>query len=169
MPASSVTSPAAYYNRREFMRVAGAGIAGAAILGCNNGCRADAPAAKSQPPIPADVLAKFPAKRNPAYKVNRALTPADVAGRYNNFYEFTTDKERVHELAKNFRSRPWTLQIAGLVKKPQTIDIDKLIRELPMEERVYRFRCVEAWAMVVPWTGIPLSALLKRVEPLSSA
>ena len=97
--------------------------------------------------------------------MDRPLTPSSVAATYNNYYEFTTDKERVAEVAAGFVTRPWRVEVSGLCARPQTFDVDALIRAMPMEERVYRFRCVEAWAMVVPWTGFPLAALLDRVEP----
>jgi len=88
---------------------------------------------------------------------------------YNNFYEFTEDKPSVAAYAQRFNFRPWTVEIAGLVKKPRTVDADELIRKIGQEERLYRHRCVEAWAMAVPWTGLPLSKLLDAVEPLSGA
>jgi len=87
---------------------------------------------------------------------------------YNNFYEFSTDKSAVAKRAQKLTTRPWTINIGGLVQKPKTIDIEEILR-FPQEERVYRFRCVEAWSMVIPWIGFPLKALLDQVEPLGSA
>ncbi len=87
---------------------------------------------------------------------------------YNNFYEFSTNKEGVAPRARNFVTRPWTIEVTGLVQRPRTFDLDELLR-LGEEERVYRFRCVEAWSMVIPWLGIPLARLLDQVEPLGSA
>jgi methionine sulfoxide reductase catalytic subunit len=88
---------------------------------------------------------------------------------YNNFYEFSTDKEAVARRAKNFVTRPWTVEIGGLVNKPKTFDLDDLLKIAPLEDRVYRFRCVEAWSMIIPWLGFPLAALLKQVEPMGDA
>ncbi len=88
---------------------------------------------------------------------------------YNNFYEFTTDKKGVKPLAQNFRSDPWTLTIDGLVEKPFELDARDLVDTFPLEERIYRFRCVEGWSMVVPWIGFELSHLIKRAKPLAKA
>ena len=88
---------------------------------------------------------------------------------YNNFYEFGTDKSDPAAEAHRLTTRPWTLAIEGLVKKPVTLDLDVLLKKFPLEERTYRFRCVEAWSMVIPWVGFPLAALIKDVEPLGSA
>ncbi len=88
---------------------------------------------------------------------------------YNNFYEFGTGKLDPSENAGGLQSSPWTLKVSGLVSKPQTYDVDRLIRELPLEERIYRHRCVEAWSMVIPWVGVSLSHIINHVEPLGSA
>jgi sulfoxide reductase catalytic subunit YedY len=88
---------------------------------------------------------------------------------YNNFYEFTTDKEMVSAKSMKFVARPWTLKVDGLVRKPRTFDLDEILAIAPPEERVYRMRCVEGWSMVIPWAGFPLKALLDQVEPLSNA
>lgn len=91
------------------------------------------------------------------------------ATHYNNFYEFSTNKEDVADLAAKFHTRPWTVSVDGHVKRPKVYDIDELIRLFPLEERIYRFRCVEGWSMVLPWTGFPLSQFIKRLEPTSLA
>jgi sulfoxide reductase catalytic subunit YedY len=96
------------------------------------------------------------------------LTLFDAVTNYNNYYEFTTSKERVATLARGFQASPWTVEVGGLVHKPKTWDIDDLLK-LPQEERIYRLRCVEAWSMVIPWVGFPLASLLKEVEPMSKA
>jgi sulfoxide reductase catalytic subunit YedY len=100
---------------------------------------------------------------------DRATTPQGKAQSYNNFYEFGTGKDEPARYAHTLRTRPWTVKIEGLVKTPQTIDIDKILNYRPMEQRVYRFRCVEAWSMVIPWDGYPLAELIKFAEPLPSA
>jgi sulfoxide reductase catalytic subunit YedY len=91
------------------------------------------------------------------------MTPYDQITSYNNFYEFGTDKGSPARLAKNLKTRPWTLAVGGEVQKPLTLDIDTLIKQIPLEERIYRFRCVEGWSMVVPWVGFSLASLLKQV------
>jgi sulfoxide reductase catalytic subunit YedY len=149
-------------DRRRFLQrlgLAGAGIAGIGATGLF-GCGASG-ALPSYEPIAAP--------RSPDYRLDRPLTEESAAARYNNFYEFTEDKERVHDLARALRLRPWTLEVAGLVQHPGTFDVDELRRTFPVEERLYRHRCVEAWAMAVPWVGFPLRALLDRVQPLAAA
>ena len=105
---------------------------------------------------------------NPKYPPGRAITPEKYATTYNNYYEFSDSKDLWRE-AQVLKQRPWSIQLDGMVKQPRTIDIDDLLKQLQIEERVYRHRCVEAWAMTVPWTGFPLSQLLKIAEPLGSA
>lgn len=96
-------------------------------------------------------------------------TPYEAITNYNNYYEFSTDKEAVARLAHDFQTRPWTVEVSGLVAKRKVFDIDELLRKFPQEERIYRLRCVEGWSMVIPWLGFPLAKLLKEVEPLGSA
>jgi sulfoxide reductase catalytic subunit YedY len=97
------------------------------------------------------------------------LTSYEAVTGYNNYYEFTQDKEGVAELAHDFKTRPWTVEVSGLVNKPHTYDIDELLKRFPPEERIYRLRCVEGWSMVIPWRGFPLKKLLSAVEPMGSA
>lgn len=191
---ADVTPEGIYLNRRQLIRAAGrAGVGMAGLMigvgaaGCDELVDLDAPPAPANTPDPSttgttnnatsggevatfeDVhAALYPAPRNTAYTVpERPLTSVEYATTYNNYYEFTTTKSRVHTRVGDFSTRPWTVDIGGLVRYPQTIDVDTLIRVMPLEERIYRFRCVEAWAMTVPWTGFPLAALLRRVEPLA--
>ncbi len=102
-------------------------------------------------------------------ELGSALTPFEAVTNYNNYYEFTTDKEGVAPMSKDFVVRPWTVEVGGLVNKPKTYDVDELIKRFTLEERIYRLRCVEAWSMVIPWQGFALNQLLKEVEPQSSA
>ena len=97
------------------------------------------------------------------------LTPFESVTNYNNFYEFSMDKEAVAPLSKDFVTEPWTLTVGGLVGKPRTFSVDDLVKSFPPEERIYRLRCVEAWSMVIPWLGFSLAGLLKEVEPQSAA
>jgi sulfoxide reductase catalytic subunit YedY len=111
----------------------------------------------------------YPAAKNSRFAAaDRPVTDEAEAARYTNFYEFSSGKS-VWRHVDAFRPLPWAVEVAGLVAKPRTYDIDDLLRAFPLEQRVYRHRCVEAWAMVVPWTGFPLAALLKRAEPLPAA
>jgi len=102
------------------------------------------------------------------YSTTEKQTPFNDITHYNNYYEFSTDKYEPAELAKNFNPRPWTVKVEGLVNKPKTYDIDTLLK-LHLEERIYRMRCVEGWSMVIPWIGLPLSAVLNDVQPNSKA
>jgi sulfoxide reductase catalytic subunit YedY len=159
LPESAATPEDVFFSRRGLIG-ASVGLAAATLTGPALAQRA------GQAPDPTADL--YPAKRNPAYTVERPLTPEDIASNYNNFYEFGTSK-RVAAAAQALPIRPWTVKIDGLVEKPQAIDIDALIRKMPIEERLYRFRCVEAWGMTVPWTGFPIKALLDMVQPQGSA
>lgn len=111
----------------------------------------------------------YPAYRNPRYVLDRPLTEERVATRYNNFREFTNQKETVWTMVSQFQTYPWTVRVAGLVNKPQTFELEQLIRRMPLEERLYRHRCIEGWAMAVPWTGFALQALLDLVQPTGDA
>jgi len=104
-----------------------------------------------------------------SYTVAEELTPYKDVTSYNNFYEFGTGKENPAENAGSLKTRPWTVAVEGEVKKPKIFDIDELLKLAPLEERVYRLRCVEAWSMVVPWVGYSLAELIKRVEPTGNA
>jgi len=111
----------------------------------------------------------YPAKRNTKYTLDRPLTAEPVAIGYNNFYEFTLDKQRVKNMVGPFEIDPWKVKVHGLINKPKTYDIDDLVRAFPLEERLYRFRCVETWAMAVPWTGFLIADLIKAVDPKPEA
>ena len=106
--------------------------------------------------------------RNPKYAAGRDITPEKYPTTYNNYYEFS-DGKNLWESAQVLKPRPWTISLEGELKQPRTIGIDDLLKQVQLEERVYRHRCVEAWAMTVPWTGFPLSQLLAFAEPLGSA
>jgi methionine sulfoxide reductase catalytic subunit len=110
----------------------------------------------------------YPVKRNPRYTLNRPLTDEKLATTYNNFYEFGSQKAIAAE-AQALKTRPWAIKIDGLVEKPITVDIDDLLKKMPLEERLYRHRCVEAWSMAVPWSGFPMAAFLDFAKPLGSA
>lgn len=160
LPERRVTPERAYRNRRQFLRefgYAGGGLlAGAAML------RPDALAAEAKK--------LYPAQRNIAFSpADLKLSDERVFTTYNNFYEFSTNKETVVERVDKFITAPWPVKIHGLCEKPLTLDAQELAAEFPLEERVYRFRCVEAWGAVVPWTGFELRKLLERVQPKAGA
>ncbi len=111
----------------------------------------------------------YPAKRNSKYTLDRPITEERVATGYNNFYEFTLDKQRVRLMVDRFKIEPWKVKVKGLINNPKTYDIDDFVRRFPLEERLYRFRCVEAWAMAVLWTGFPMSELIREVDPKPDA
>ena len=160
--SSDITDEKVYLSRRAFM-VGGV----AALTGAGTAALATPEMVGAAPPAPA--LAPLAATRNAAYVVADPPTKVQDATTYNNFYEFGVNKEDPAAHAHTLRPRPWTVQVDGLVAKGKTFDIDELLRAFPLEERVYGLRCVEGWSMVIPWIGFPLAALLKRVEPTSTA
>ena len=147
---SEITAPGIYLRRREFMS-AGLGLAAATLL-----------------PGDAAAASLGPGKPSP-FSTSEDKTPYKHVTGYNNFYEFGTDKADPAREAHRLRTRPWTVTIDGLVKTPKTLGIDDILKLAPLEERIYRLRCVEGWSMVIPWLGLPLATLLKQVEPLGSA
>jgi methionine sulfoxide reductase catalytic subunit len=166
IPESSATPESVALNRRAFIAAA----AGAAVL-APGGARAGwfGFGAKDAPPRAPDPSAGlYPFKRNPAYALDRPVTPEAINLSYNNFYEFGTSKD-VAEAAQALPARPWTVKIGGLVEKPREIAIDDLLKQLPLEERLYRHRCVEAWSMALPWSGIPMKDFVSFARPLGSA
>jgi sulfoxide reductase catalytic subunit YedY len=173
LPEGLATPESVFLDRRQVLRSLGLGTLGLGTLGMGLPGKAAAAerAGLLDPALGTRHADRFPAARNPAYAFgeDRGLTPEDAAGSNNNFYEFTVVKERVWELARGYPVAPWAVKVHGLVKTPRTLDLDDLFTRFPLEERLYRFRCVERWAMQVPWTGFPLRTLIDFLEPLSSA
>lgn len=161
---NKVTDENLFLNRRNFIK----SIAAGAVLAPSFSMMGSS--VKAAKIIPnADPNAFFyPAARNRSYTVDRAISDEYDATTYNNFYEFGSHKS-IYRAAEALETRPWTLAIDGLVEKKQVLDFDTLVHKMPLEERVYRHRCVEAWSMVVPWTGFPLASLIALAKPLSSA
>ena len=150
LPYSQVTPKQEYLNRRRFL------AAGAAALGTLG--------------LPFKAGAsKLTGYTKGPYGAGEKLTPLETITHYNNYYEFGTGKEEPAEYAKNFRTSPWQVKIDGAVAKPKILDLDAVMKIAPLQERIYRHRCVEGWSIVVPWIGFPLSDLLKQAEPLSNA
>ena len=170
IPERMATPEDVYLNRRSFLQALG--IAGISTLGVFAGCESSG--AKEAPeirglPEPSATADLYPAQRNERFTLDRPLTSEVDAANYNNFYEFSSRKELVVRLVEQWQTRPWQVEVSGLVHKPQTFAIDDLVRKMPLEERLYRHRCVEAWSMSVPWTGFPIKALVDLVQPLASA
>jgi len=145
IPERDATPEPVFWNRRQILQAAGMAA------------------------LPSLALAQE-AKRNPKYVLDRPITEEWAATGYNNYYEFhPTDKQAVKDLVGKFTTSPWKIEVKGLVNKPQTLDLDDLFKTMQFEERLYRFRCVEAWAMAVPWTGFPMADLIKKLEPKPEA
>ena len=162
IPSSEITSKSSFVNRRKFITGAaatGAAIAAGLYLREHDG-HAEAAVATG---------AKLSGIGKSQYSTSEKPNSFKDITNYNNYYEFSTDKYEPNGLAQNFRTRPWSVAIEGLVKKPKKLDIDAIMKLAPLEERIYRHRCVEGWSMVIPWVGFPLSALIKQAEPLGSA
>jgi len=161
--SSEITPKSTYVNRRKFITGAAATV-GAALAGgfylrnhFDESTTVHAGGAKLSGVV------KSP------FSTSETQTSYQDITNYNNYYEFSTDKYEPNGLSKNFRTRPWTVAIDGMVKKPKKLDIDTILKLAPLEERIYRMRCVEGWSMVIPWVGFPLSALIKQAAPLAKA
>ena len=157
---SEITPQGLYLQRRDFIKT------GVGLMGLAAGATLLPGTAHALPkPVPPFSTAR----KSPLSTTGEELTPHHDVTNYNNFYEFGTSKADPSRRADTLQTRPWTVSIEGLVKQPKTLGIDDIIKLAPLEERIYRMRCVEGWSMVIPWVGFPLSSLLKQVEPLGSA
>ncbi len=154
--SSEITPEKDYLNRRRFLKSVGYAGAAAALAAC-------APVANRVNPTPVGVAVT---KRDEFGDIS---TPYDYVAGYNNFYEFTTDKEGVAPMSADFTTSPWQVEVGGLVNNPRTFGLEDILKEYDHEERIYRLRCVEGWSMVIPWEGFSLSELIKQVEPTSAA
>lgn len=155
--SSEITPKSLYLSRRDFLRAAGI-VTGSAFwaacapkLASSNG---------NGTPVP---------RSDKTDELGNTVNTFEEITNYNNYYEFSTNKEAVASLAKDFKMHPWTVEVSGMVNKPRTFGVEDLLKLFPAEERIYRLRCVEAWSMVIPWEGFPLASLLKAVEPTSNA
>ncbi|MBB4123878.1 protein-methionine-sulfoxide reductase catalytic subunit MsrP [Martelella radicis] len=159
IPASEITPEHIYLKRRTLLA---AGLAAGAtfVTGAGSG------EANAATLVQGEALKTVP---GPFPKPKRAETSFEDITHYNNFYEFGTGKADPFKNSENFKPYPWTFEIGGMVQKPQTVDIETLMTKFPLEDRVYRMRCVEAWSMVIPWVGIPLKSILDMAEPTGSA
>jgi sulfoxide reductase catalytic subunit YedY len=164
--SSEITPEHIYLSRRAFMKGFGAAAAGSLLAACGPS------GAETQTAAETAAATAESGASTAAVMMDELGDPVNSfehITNYNNFYEFTTDKEMVAVLAKDFAVRPWTVEIGGLVNKPVTLGIEDILNKFPREERIYRLRCVEGWSMVIPWLGFPLKQLLEEVEPTSGA
>ena len=157
--SSEITPYSQYLSRRDFLKAAGI-VTGSALLAACAPSVTDSTVPEAEAPVVASGLTD---------ELGSPANSFEDITNYNNFYEFTTDKEGVARLAERFNPAPWTVEVYGLVNKPTTFGMEDLLSKFTQEERIYRLRCVEAWSMVIPWTGFTLSSLLKEVEPTSDA
>lgn len=155
--SSEITPKHVYLSRRDFIKATGL-VAGSALLAACSPKAAGT--SQNASPVPTS---------NKTDELGAALTSYQDITNYNNYYEFSTNKEAVAPLSKNFKMSPWSVEVSGLVNKPKTFSMEDILKTFTQEERIYRLRCVEAWSMVIPWTGFPLASLLKMVEPTSDA
>ena len=158
--SSEITPQSLYLNRRKFL--VAAGLAGAAAAGAKG-------ILDIASPEQAYAAEKIPNLQKSQFSTTEKITPEQTVANYNNYYEFSTEKDEPAKLATKFRTRPWKVKIEGDVSKKQEWDIDSILKFAPAEERIYRHRCVEGWSIVVPWIGFSLSELIKRADPLGKA
>ncbi len=170
IPASEITPPEVHFHRRMLFKFGGAAVSlvatGAAYRRLN---RAGTAAIEAKPLSDLSLTPARPDDTEKGFRTDEPMSTLQQIGNYNNFYEFTTDKEGVAPAASGFVSRPWTVAVEGMVHKPKVFDLDEVLRLGSLEERVYRMRCVEGWSMVIPWVGLPLARLLDRAEPMGGA
>src|SRR5215217_5028377 len=151
--SSEITPHSLYLSRRDFLKAAGIVTGSALLVSC-------------APKATENEMSAFPVKKD---EVGDPANSFEDITHYNNFYEFSENKEAVNRLSKNFKSHPWTVEVYGLVNHPKKYAIEDLLKKFDQEERIYRLRCVEAWSMVIPWIGFPLKKLLDQVVPLGNA
>jgi sulfoxide reductase catalytic subunit YedY len=163
---SEITPEHVYLNRRQFMKLGALAAGALALAACGTGETAGSGSEAGQAPM---VDGDPPKAGAGADELGDPLTSYEDITNYNNFYEFSVDKEEVAVLSKGFVTSPWTVTVGGLVNKPGEYSLDDLVKKFTPEERIYRLRCVEAWSMVIPWVGFPLAKLLNEVEPTSDA
>lgn len=162
--SSEITPKAQYLSRRDFLKAAGI-VSGSALLAACAPAISQGAANTGEPPASGPA----PGTAGKSDELGDAANSFEDITNYNNFYEFSTDKQAVARLSQDLKTRPWTLEVGGLVNNPRTYAIEDLLKAFPQEERIYRLRCVEAWSMVIPWNGFPLASLLQQVEPTSDA
>jgi methionine sulfoxide reductase catalytic subunit len=170
VPSSEITPHSVYLSRRDFLKAAGIVSAAAFLAACGanlpsttgTGSGSVTPTLTQSPPVPDN------AQGQTTDELDNPLNTFDEITNYNNYYEFSTSKQAVNSLSKNFKPTPWAVEVGGLVQNPKTYALEDLLK-FEQKERIYRLRCVEAWSMVIPWTGFELADLLDEVQPMTSA
>ncbi len=168
VPSSEITPQSVYLSRRDFLKVTGGVSAAAFLAACGlnlpstTGTGPTSGTPTQSPPVPDNALGQT------TDEIGNPLNTLDQITNYNNYYEFSTNPQAVNPLSKNFKTTPWAVEVGGLVQNPKTYALEDLLR-FEQKERIYRLRCVEAWSMVIPWTGFELSDLLNEVQPMTSA
>jgi methionine sulfoxide reductase catalytic subunit len=164
--SSEITPEHVYLNRRKFMQAAGTAAAAALLTACAP------PQATQTAPVKETQAAsagQTPSAAGQKDELGDPLNTYEQITNYNNYYEFSFQKEEVAPMSKDFPTSPWEVKVGGLVNKPKTFTMEEILKQFPSEERIYRLRCVEAWSMVIPWMGFPLAKLIQAVEPQGSA
>lgn len=166
IPSSEITPEQVYLNRRQFMKLGALAAGAVALAAC--GTSSIGTGTPSQA-TSTTASAGEPQAKGLKDELGDPVNSFNDITNYNNYYEFSTDKQAVAVLSKDFKTRPWSVVVDGLVNKPKTYTIEDILSRFPREERIYRLRCVEAWSMVIPWLGFPFKKLLDEVEPMASA
>jgi sulfoxide reductase catalytic subunit YedY len=174
IPERMATPEELVFDRRRVLKSAGALALAGALANCGPGSNTQTASpggetAPSEPEAPASTVSLYPAKRNAAYTLDRAITPEEIVTSYCNYYEFGSEKDDPSRYAGMLPIRPWEISFEGMVEEPKKIDMDDLIKAMPIEERLYRHRCVEAWSFAAPWSGFPMKALIDFAKPTSGA
>jgi methionine sulfoxide reductase catalytic subunit len=168
VPSSEITPKQVYLSRRQFIQAAGTAVGGLTLAACSPA----APQPSPTQPASSIETTKTTEITETTEKTDERGNPVNTfqeITNYNNYYEFSFGKEAVAELAQDFQTSPWDVEVSGLVRKPVKFSVDDLVQKHQPEERIYRLRCVEGWSMVIPWVGFPLWKLLKAVEPTGDA
>jgi methionine sulfoxide reductase catalytic subunit len=169
IPERMATPEALVMNRRGVLKGAGVIAAAGALSSCGPASNTRTSSGPTTPDAPDPNAGLYPSKRNAAFIIDRDVTPEEIVTAYNNYYEFGPEKDDPNRYAGRLPIRPWEISIEGMVDKPIKTDFDSLLKEMPLEERLYRHRCVETWSFAAPWTGFPMKALIDYAKPTSNA
>ena len=169
IPERIATPEALVMNRRGVLKGAGVIAAAGALSSCGPASNTRTSSGPTTPDAPDPNAGLYPSKRNAAFIIDRDITPEEIVTAYNNYYEFGPEKDDPNRYAGRLPIRPWEISIEGMVDKPIKTDFDSVLKEMPLEERLYRHRCVETWSFAAPWTGFPMKALIDYAKPTSNA
>jgi sulfoxide reductase catalytic subunit YedY len=173
IPERRATPEALVFNRRGLLKGAGVLALAGALSNCGPASETQTVSSEGEAPTGPEsadpTRSLYPVNRNSAYALDRAITPEEIVTNYNNYYEFGAEKDDPARYAGLLPIRPWEVSFEGMVERPLKVDIDQLIKAMPLEERLYRHRCVETWSFAAPWSGFPMKALIDYAKPTSSA